>query len=112
MADTKKANKKFLNLTIQQLVASVILLVFTGVLGIIGTSAVKTMDDVQELKEWKASMTTRIDEGVIASLEDFKKDFEDYAQEQSAKMGMMDGQNRKLEAMVNKLNGIIEEMRR
>lgn len=112
MAETKKANKKFINLTIQQIVMAIILLVFTGVLGIIGTTAAKTINDVQELKEWKASMITHIDEGVIVSLEEVKKDFEEYAKEQSAKMGMMDGQTRKIEALLNRLDGIIQEMRR
>lgn len=99
-------SKSFLKVTWQQVVSAVIGALFLGILGWMGATVKAGLEDVDELKEWKTQTETMLNTGMANTLENL----EESIQENSGKMGLMSGDMRRLEILVNRLDAIVDKI--
>jgi len=106
MSDEQKDNKSFLKVTWQQVVSAVIGALFLGILGWMGATIKAGLEDVQDLKEWKTATEAILSTDLAHTLEDL----EESIQENSSKMGLIGGDMRRLEILINRLDVIVDRI--
>lgn len=98
--------KSFLKVTWQQVVSAVIGAIFLGILGWMGATIKASLEDVASLKEWKAVTETLLNTSFAHTLENL----DEAIQGNSSKMGLMTGDIRRLEILVNRLDVIVDRI--
>ncbi len=106
------AREKKQSISLQTIVGTVIVLIITGVLGWGGSVINKTIEDVQDLKEWRAGIQVTIDKTIIEDLEELIEDFENYKKENASRLGTLQGEDKQLSVLTARLQGVVEEMKR
>lgn len=104
--DEQAPTKNFLKVTWQQVVSAVIGAIFLGILGWMGATIKSGLEDVDDLKEWKTATETMLTTDLAHTLEDL----EESIQANSSNMGLMSGDMRRLEILINRLDVIVDKM--
>ena len=105
-------NKKFIRITVQQLIAGFISLVLLGILTFFGATIMGSIKRGEDNKERIIKLETWKDEALLDALNDLDEAFDEYKKESSTTMGTLSGEQKKILSEISKIQGILEEMRR
>jgi len=107
--ELKKPEKKqesFIKVTWQQVVSVAVGAIFLGILGWMGATIKVGLEDVTDLKEWKTATETLLNTDLAHTIENL----DEAIQSNSSKMGLMTGDIRRLEILVNRLDVIVDRI--
>lgn len=105
-------NKKFIKLSVQNIVQGAIGLLIAGILAFMGTQIMSGLKKVEDHRERIIKLETWKDEALLDALNDLDDAFGEYKKESSTKLGNLSGEQKKILSEISKIQGILEEMRR
>ena len=105
-------NKRFIKITIQQMIAGFISLVLLGILTFFGATMMNSIKDTRDNEERIIKLETWKDEALLDALNDLDETFKEYKKESSTTMGTLSGEQKNILSEISKMQGILEEMRR
>lgn len=107
MADAQKNEaKSFLQLTWQQVISTIIIALFLGVLGWMGSMLQDALDDLEDVKSRMTIAETQIDAGVIKSIDQVRDDLKQI----TTQLGSTNANQRRIEILVSRLEVIVSKI--
>lgn len=93
-------------MTWQQIVSSVIGVIFIGIVSWMGATVKAGLDDIEDLKTRMVAVETVIDTDLQNTIDVLKEELRDH----STEMGSFNANQKKIEIMVNRLDAIVERL--
>jgi len=98
--------KNILKITWQQIISAVIVMVFVGVLGWLGGVLKTSVDELDELSEWKVEVQTLIENDIAHTFENIDEDIKS----NTSGMGTLTGDVKRLEILINRLEVLVNKL--
>jgi hypothetical protein len=105
-------NKKFIKITVQQMVAGFISLVLLGILTFFGTTIMGNIQDTKDHETRLVKLETWKEEALLEALNNLGSSIDEFKKSTSTQIGTFSGEQKKILSEIAKIQGILEEMRR